>query len=311
MIPSSPISPRPLLNTLLAAVLGLLLAAGIVVISSHVNKAIRDVDEVQGAAGLSTLGSITQMRGDRTRGEIYRLAALLHPRSAVAEAYRALRTNIEFSSLDASIDTLLVTSSIPGEGKTVTSCNLAVVFAQAGRRVILVDADLRKPGVHQVFDLPNTSGLTTLLRDDHASMDAVAQVTEQDNLRVVTTGPLPPNPAELLGSRRMRTVLERLKAEGDLLILDSPPIQAVTDAAILSSFLDATLLVIDARRSRRRTVRPACETLTRAGAKVLGAVLNRMPDRAASSSYYAYYGDRGGTVTDPEKRARGAGEARG
>ncbi len=311
VVPTSPISPRPLLNMLLAAVLGLLLAASIVVISLSVNDTIRDVDEVQAAAGLSTLGAITRMRGDRARSEIYRLAALLHPRSAVAEAYRALRANIEFSSVDASIATLLVTSSIPGEGKTVTACNLAVVFAQAGRRVILVDADLRKPGVHQVFDLPNASGLTTLLRDDHASIDAVAQVTEQDNLRVVTTGPLPPNPAELLGSRRMRTVLERLKAEGDLLILDSPPIQAVTDGAILSSFLDATLLVIDARRSRRRTVRPACETLTRAGAKVLGAVLNRMPDKAASSGYYAYYGDSGGTMAGPEKRSRGAEEARG
>ncbi|MFI5259384.1 MAG: polysaccharide biosynthesis tyrosine autokinase [Candidatus Limnocylindrales bacterium] len=311
VVPLTPVSPRPLLNTLLAAVLGLLVAAGVVVISSSVNDAIRDVDEVQEAAGLSTLGEIAQMRGDRARSEIYRLAVLLHPRSAVAEAYRALRTNIEFSSVDAPISTLLVTSATPGEGKTVTACNLAVVFAQAGRRVVLVDADLRKPGVHQVFDLPNASGLTTLLRDDHVSVDTIAQVTEQDNLRVITTGPLPPNPAELLGSRRMRAVLERLKAEGDLLILDSPPLQAVADGAVLSSFLDGTLLVIDARRSRGRTVRAACETLTRAGATVVGAVLNRMPDKATSSNYYAYYGDPRGTVADPDKRVRGAEEPRG
>ncbi len=144
------------------------------------------------------------MKGDRARSEIYRLAALLYPRSGVAEAYRTLRTNIEFASVDAPIRTLLVTSSIPGEGKTITAANLAIVFAQAGRRVLLVDADLRKPGVHVVFDLPNAHGLTTLLRSDEVSLDAIAQATEQDNLRVLTTGPLPPNPAELLGSQRMR-----------------------------------------------------------------------------------------------------------
>jgi non-specific protein-tyrosine kinase len=307
--PLTPISPRPLLNTLLAAVLGFLLAAGIAAVSVYLDDRIKDADEIREVAGLSTLGTIVRMRGDATRSEIYRLAALLYPRSGVAEAYRALRTNVEFSAVDAPIQTLLVTSSMPGEGKTVTASNLAVVFAQSGRRVILVDADLRKPGVHLVFDLPNAHGLTTLLRSDEVGLDAIAQATEQANLRILTSGPLPPNPAELLGSQRMRTVLARLQSAADLVVLDSPPLQAVADAAVLSSFVNATLLVIDAGRSRRRTVRPAREALARAGATVVGAVLNRIAHRA-SSSYDAYYGDSGATMEGAELRGRGTEESR-
>jgi succinoglycan biosynthesis transport protein ExoP len=296
--PSDPISPRPLLNTLLAAVLGLLIGMGIVSVAEYFNDAIKDSGGVEEAAGLSTLGTIPRMKSGRGRSEIYRLATLLYPRSAIAESYRTLRTNIEFASVDGPIRTLLVTSSVPGEGKTITAANVAVVFAQSGRRVLLIDADLRKPGVHRAFDLPNTDGLTSMLRSDEVSVDAIAHSTEQANLRVLTTGPLPPNPAELLASQRMRSIVERLKVDGDLLIFDSPPVQAVTDAAILSSFLDGTLFVIDAGRSRRRSVRPSREALARAGANVLGAVLNRVASRA-HAEYTDYYGSDAG----PEKRA--------
>jgi capsular exopolysaccharide synthesis family protein len=304
-VPTAPVSPRPLLNTLLAAVLGLLAAGGVAAVSEHLDDSIKDPDEVQEVAGLSTLGTIARMRGDRGRSEIYRLAALLYPRSGVAEAYRTLRTNIEFSSVDRPVRTLLVTSSIPGEGKTTTASNLAVVFAQAGRRVLLVDADLRKPGVHSVFDLPNARGLTSLLRSEQVDLDSTAQATEQENLRVLTTGPLPPNPAELLGSQRMRTVLDRLSAACDLVIVDSPPLQAVTDSAILSALLDGTILVVDAGRSRRGAVRLARESLAKAGASVLGAALNRVPDRARSN-YSGYYGEYRSIEDVAGKRARGA-----
>jgi succinoglycan biosynthesis transport protein ExoP len=302
--PLEPVSPRPLLNTLVAAVLGLLLAAGVVAVAEHLDDAVKDSDAVQEVASLGTLGTIARMKGDKGRSEIYRLAVLLYPRSGVAEAYRTLRTNIEFASVDAPIRTLLVTSSIPGEGKTITASNLAVVFAQAGRRVLLVDADLRKPGVHIVFDLPNAHGLTTLLRSDEMSLDAIAQATEQENLRILTTGPLPPNPAELLGSHRMRTILDGLKASGDLLIFDGPPLGAVTDSAILSSILDGTLFVIDAGRSHRGAVRLGRESLAKAGANVLGVVLNRIPAKAHSGDY-GYYGDYGRPEKGTEKRARG------
>jgi non-specific protein-tyrosine kinase len=264
-------------------------------------KSPEDVEEV---ADLRTLGAIERMKGDRNRGEIYRLTALLYPRSSAAEAYRMLRTNIEFASLDGPIRTLLVTSSAPGDGKTVTAANLAVVFAQAGRRVLLVDADLRKPGVHQVFDLPNSRGLTTFLgHSDEVSLDLIANATEQANLRVLTSGPLVPNPAELLGSQRMRTILDRLKAgDDDLLIFDSPPLELVTDSAILGSYLDRTLLVIDAGRSRRRSVSRGHEALVRGGANILGVVLNRVPSRVPAG-YADYYRSEEG----PKKRVEASG----
>jgi succinoglycan biosynthesis transport protein ExoP len=308
--PTSPVSPRPLLYTLLAATVGLLLGAAIVFVLEYLDDTLKSAEDVQEVAGLSTVGTIARMKGDRARSEIYRLAALLYPRSGVAEAYRTLRTNIEFVSVDAPIRTLLVTSSMPGEGKTTTAANLAVVFAQAGRRVLLIDADLRKPGVHLVFDMPNTQGLTTLLRSDEVSLDAIAQVAEQDNLRVLTTGPLPPNPAELLGSQRMRAILERLKAGSDLLIFDSPPLQAVTDSAILSSFLDGTLFVIDTGHSRRRAVSLGREALDRAGAKVLGAVLNRIPV-SVDAQYADYYGGSYGSEAGSDKRVRATEESPG
>jgi capsular exopolysaccharide synthesis family protein len=289
--PTSPVSPKPLLYTLLAAVAGLLLAAGVVAVVEYLDDTVKDADTVQEVAGLSTLGSITRMESERGRSEIYTLATLLYPRSPAAEAYRTLRANIEFASVAASVHTLLVTSANAGEGKTVTAANLAVAFAQAGRPVLLVDADLRKPGVHRIFDVPNMHGLTSLLRSDDVSLDAVAHPTEQANLRLLTSGPLPPNPAELLGSQRMRAILERLKAGADLVIFDAAPLQAVTDSAIMSSYLDATILVVDSGHTRRGALRQGRDILARAGANVLGVILNRIP-KAAQSGYYRAYGDQ-------------------
>ena len=195
----------------------------------------------------------------------------------MAESYRMLRSNLEFARVDRPIHTILVTSALPGEGKTVTAANLAIAFALEGRRVLLVDADLRKPAVHNLFDIPNTQGLTTMLRSDSVSLESVAHTNEQERLRVLTSGPLPPNPAEMLGSQRMLTVLQRLQASQDVLIIDSPPLRVVTDAAILSAFVDGTLLVIDASTSRRAAVRLGREALNRVNAQVLGVVLNRVP----------------------------------
>jgi non-specific protein-tyrosine kinase len=290
--PVDPISPRMVLNVLLGMLLGLLAAAGIVAMVTYFRDVVRDADEVEEVVGLSTLGTIAKQAGDRSTHELHRLAALLYPRSGIAESYRTLRVNIEFGALDAPLRTLLVTSSIPGEGKTVMAANLAVVFAQAGRDVLVVDADLRRPGLDGIFQLPNIRGLTTLLLDDRVEIDSVVQATEQERLRVLTTGPLPPNPAELLGSQRMRALLNRLQAAGALVIFDSPPLLAVADAAILSSYMDGTLLVIDAQRSRRRSVRLGSLALARAGATVIGAVINRVPEKE-QSTYDGYYGDDG------------------
>ncbi len=249
------------------------------------------------------------MRAEGGRDPFYQLSTLLYPRSAAAEAYRTLRTNIEFAAVDSPVHTLLVTSSSPGEGKTVTACNLAVAFAQAGRRVILVDADLRKPGVNGMFRLPNSKGLTSLLRTDDTDGRERGPADGAGRPAVVTTGPLPPNPAELLGSQRMRAVLEQLSRGVDLLVVDSPPLRAFADAAILSSFLDGTVFVVDASVSRRRAVRQGREALTRAAAHMLGVVLNRVPG-AARVEYAGYYGK---LAAEPQVAAgsREAGGQRG
>ena len=297
--PEAAASPRVLLNTMLAALVGLLLALGFVFVLEHLDDTVKSNADVEAVTGLPTLGTIVKMRANKGQKEIYRLATILYPRAPAAEAYRTLRSNVEFAAVDAPVKTLLVTSSIPGEGKTTTAANLAVVFAQDGRRTILVDADFRKPGVHKIFDLPNAKGLSSLLRTDEVEMDHVAQSTEQENLRVITTGPLPPNPSELLGSQRMRLILERLTSSSDLVIIDSPPLQAVTDAAILAAVADGTLFVIDAGRTRRGAVESGREALAKAGARTLGAALNRIPEGSNGGYvYYDYYGGYGAGAGD-------------
>ncbi len=290
--PDKPASPQLLLNTLLAAMVGLMLAVGIAFLAEYLDDTLKSGEEVEDAVALPTLGTIVRMRGDAKRSELYRLATLLYPRSPAAEAYRTLRTNVEFASVDAPLRTILVTSSVPGEGKTTTAANLAVAFAQSGRNTLLLDADLRKPGIHRIFDLPNAHGLTSLLRAEDAAIESLSHATEQEHLRVMTTGPLPPNPAELLGSQRMRAVLERLAGEFDLVVIDSPPLQAVTDAAILATLADGTLFVVDAGHTRRGAVQQGRAALDRVDAHVLGVVLNRLSERLQSEYYYyRYYGD--------------------
>ncbi len=287
-------SPRVLLNTVLAALAGLLLALGLAFVIEYLDDSLKNAADVEAIVGLPTLGLVPKMRAAKGKSEIYRLATILYPRSRDAEAYRTLRTNVEFAAVDTPVRTLLVTSAIPGEGKTTTAANLAVVFAQAGRRTLLIDADFRRPGVHRIFNLPNAQGLSDLIRSDEANLANVAQPTEQENLLVITTGPLPPNPAELLGSKRTLAVLERLIAASDLVVVDSPPLQAVTDAAILSSITDGTLFVIYAGKTRRGAVQAAREALAKAGAKTLGVALNRLSEgRGGGSYYYDYYGSYG------------------
>ena len=211
--PTSPVLPRVALNTILAAMFGLLAVIALAFIAEQLDDSIKDPDEISRLTSLNTLGAIPQMKTGRGRSEIYQLASVVYPRSRASEAYRKLRANLDFASVDEPIRSLLITSAVPGEGKTVTAANLAVVFAQTGRSVVLIDADLRKPGVHRLFAQPNEQGLTSLLRDDSLRWDDLAHTLEVPTLRVLTTGPLPPNPAEIMGSRRMRTVLDQIKEE--------------------------------------------------------------------------------------------------
>ncbi|HEY1011794.1 MAG TPA: CpsD/CapB family tyrosine-protein kinase [Herpetosiphonaceae bacterium] len=199
------------------------------------------------------------------------LVTLRDPNSAAAEAFRTLRTNIQFSSLDRQLRTLLVTSAAAGEGKSDAIANLAVTMAQAELRVILVDCDLRRPALHTIFGAPNERGLTTLMLDETTA--PAFHATEIEGLRLLPAGPLHERPADLLGSRRLEAVIERLKADADIVLFDAPPVITVTDAAVLATKVDGTLLVARAGKTRRDRAREAVQLLQKVNAHVIGVVL--------------------------------------
>ncbi len=213
------------------------------------------------------------------------LVTLAEPRSPAAEAYRTLRTNIQFASLDRPLRTLLVTSPAANEGKTTTLANLAVTFAQAGSRVLLVDCDLRRPTLHTLFGVDNAVGLTSLVLEETPFDRAPLLATGVDNLRLLPSGPLPPNPADFLGSARFERTIGALLTEADLLLFDAPPAIAVADAAVLARRVDGVLLVLEAGRTKRDHALKAKAQLEKVGANLLGVVLNGVkPD----ANIYAY-----------------------
>jgi len=215
------------------------------------------------------------------------LITLSDPRSPAAEAFRTLRTNIYFSGLDRSIQTLLVTSVAPSEGKSTTLANLAVAMAQGDKKTILVDSDLRRPTLHAVFSLNNDAGLTSLFMDVKGPIEPTLKEVGVPNLQVLTSGPLPPNPAEVLGSQRMLDVIAALKNRADIVLFDAPPIVAVTDAAVLGTRVDGVLLVINAGHTRREHAKRAKAQLEKLNIRVVGAVLNGVSVDNALGGYYS------------------------
>jgi len=201
------------------------------------------------------------------------LITIRDPGSAAAEAYRTLRTNLLFSSLDRPLHTILITSSAPNEGKSTTLANLAVTMAEAEQRVLMVDCDLRRPSLHTLFGLPNEHGLTSSMLEQVESALPI-QATSVPGLRLLPSGPLPPRPADLLGSRRMGALLERLRREADIVLFDTPPVGAVTDAAVLAPQVDGVLLVLHAGQTRRDRAREARQILDKVKANIVGVVLN-------------------------------------
>jgi capsular exopolysaccharide synthesis family protein len=215
------------------------------------------------------------------------LITVADPRSPVSEAYRTLRTNLDFSSLDKPIKTMLVTSAGPEEGKSTVLANLAVTTAQTGRKVILVDCDLRRPTLHYIFNLKNDVGLTTMVVDDAAMESPPLQDTGVEGLQLVSSGPLPPNPSELLGSRRMEDIIADLLERADVVLFDAPPVVAVTDAAVLATKVDGVLLVVNAGGTKRDYARTAKARLEKVNANLLGAVLNNVRFDVSLHRYYA------------------------
>lgn len=209
------------------------------------------------------------------------------PKSVAAEAYRMLRTNLQFTNPDRPLKSLLVTSPTVGDGKSTVTSNLAVSFAQAGRSVIVVNADLRRPSVHKMFQVPDGLGLTSVLVGQATVKEALRD-THVPNVKLLTAGPMPPNPAELLESQRMRAVMDELNEYADLILYDAPPITVVTDAGLLAPHVDGCMLVMSLGVTQRDMARIAVEQLERVGGRILGVVVNRV-NHGAGYYYYYYY----------------------
>jgi capsular exopolysaccharide synthesis family protein len=287
-IRTTPISPKTKFNILLAASVGFLLATSAAFLLEYLDDTVKSDEDVGRVLGLPTLGAITTIKGIKEPPD--NLITIQHPRSPVSEAYRVLRTNLQFSNLNNPTATVVVTSASNGEGKTTTAANLAVTMAQAGKQVILVDADLRRPDLHRLFGLPNKVGLTSLLLDETMSLETALVDTGPESLRVLPSGHLPPNPAELLSSQPLQKRINQMQEWADVVIFDSPPLLAVADATILGSYCGGVVLVVRAGRTRSETIRRGKEALEQVGVKILGVVLAQVSTRRFANYYDYYYG---------------------
>lgn len=289
--PYYPVSPNIQLNVALAAAVGFALAFGAALLLEFIDDTIKSVDDLGASTNMTVLGSVSRIDGKEYRDK---LITSLNPFSPVSESYRILRTNLQFMSFDQTVNSIMLTSANPGEGKSVTAANLAVIMAQADLKTILIDADLRRPTLHKIFQVGNLDGLTDMLRQTNPDIEGQLKESGIDNLHVITSGPLPPNPSELLSSQRMVELMNRLKDMADVVIFDSPPVLAVTDAAVLSSRVDGVILIAQAKRTRRGATRQALQRLEHVGANILGCVLNQLGGRSSSYNQSATYYTRGG-----------------
>ncbi|QIH77973.1 polysaccharide biosynthesis tyrosine autokinase [Macrococcoides canis] len=219
-----------------------------------------------------------------------KLITHLYPKSTISEQYRMIRSNIMFSGIDNEIKKLVVTSAAPSAGKSRTAANIAVAYAQAGKNVLLIDGDLRKPTVQYTFEIKNVFGLSNLITDQINISQAV-QNTQVENLSIMTSGPIPPNPSELLASKRFKELLSNLEEYFDMIIIDTPPVLAVTDAVIMSTLVDGTILVTDVETNNKNHLVKAKEVLQKSDANILGIVLNNVEKSSKDDYYYyEYYG---------------------
>lgn len=223
---------------------------------------------------------------------ISKLITHLNPKSPISEAYRTLRTNIQFSNIDNEIKTIAVTSSDCSEGKSTIISNLAVTMAQSGKKVLLIDCDLRRPDIHKIFRMSNYVGFINILVEDLEMDKVIRDVQDVEGLKILTSGPIPPNPSEILNSTKAKVFIQKLKENFDVILIDSPPVGVVTDAAILSTYVDGIILVAGYGQVGVESIKEAKELLVKVNANIIGTVLNKVPIKKRKYSgkyYYGYY----------------------
>lgn len=296
--PRSPIKPRRFQNLLLALIVGLTLGGGLAFFTESLDRSIKNPEEAEALLGIPVIGLIPSIgdldgkfKGTRNEIELISSRLVTHfvPRSPVAEAYRTVRTNLSFSRPDNPPRTILVTSAVPQEGKTTTTANLAITLAQMGGKTLIVDSDLRRPAIRKVFNLEAKEGLTDYLIGKGA-LDALIRTTDIPNLYILPAGQIPPNPSEVLGSQRMKELVAELSRRFEMVFFDSPPVVAVTDAAVLSRYTDGVVLVVQSGATDREAVARAKTLLGNVQANLLGLVLNNIRIESTYGSYhYRYY----------------------
>ncbi len=302
-VPMAPVKPKKRLNILLAMIVSLFVGVGLAFFFEYLDNAIKIPEDIKSHLNIPYLGPVPAMALDghgnpEARNES-QLVTLRSPKSAASEAYRGIRTSILFSSAEIEPRVLLVSSAAPGEGKTISTTNLAIAMAQSGSKVMMLDCDMRRPNIHKIFKLSTDKGLSNILVGNCNVKDAVVR-TSVPNLHTIPCGPIPPNPSEILGSTRMKRLLEILGKHYSRVIIDSPPITAVTDAVILAKLVDGVILVVRAGETPREIVQNGLGQLQSVNANILGAILNAVDMGRDSYYYYQYHyyyygedGDRG------------------
>jgi capsular exopolysaccharide synthesis family protein len=302
-LPTKPYRPNKPLNLLLAAVVGLFLGVGLAFFFEYLDNTVKTTEDVEQLIRLPSYGMVPEISSERRRrlekGTSYPVELITHghPKSMLSEAYRNIRTSILLSFSEKPPKRILLTSPNPAEGKTTTVINIAIALAQTGARVVIVDTDLRKPRIHKVFDKENGVGLSNFL-SGRAELESLVKGTEIPNLFYIPSGPIPPNPSELIGSNLFKSMMVSLEERFDHIVLDSPPVLGFADSIILSTFVDGIILVVSGGKTPRETLQRAKEVLQQVNAKILGVIINRVDIHRSDYGYYyyryhSYYGKEG------------------
>lgn len=286
-IPAEPFEPQPLTAGLLGAFVGLLLAVALIAVLEFLDNTVKPQLDFQGLTGSPMLASIPQ--APNVRSGSHQVYTVAQPRSSASEAIRLLRTNLEFASASADIHRFVISSPNPGEGKSTTAANLGVALAQSGARTVVIDADLRRPTLHEIFGVPGDDGLTTLLTHPNRPWETVARRVAVTNLMLIPSGPIPPNPSDLVSSRRFISLLDAIGQEVDLIILDSPPILAASDALAMAAHADGLVLVCYSNKTRLDQLGHASQAIRQGGIRLIGVVLNRTKKQQGATYYGEYY----------------------
>ncbi len=298
-LPVNPIRPNRTMNIAIAGVLGIMIGVFIIFILEYLNYTIKTDKDVERYLGLNIIGEIPVFQGAERgkkkkkskkmkNGFSLSLISYLDPKAPASEAYRSLRTNIGYMSLDKQIKTILVTSPGPAEGKTTTSANIAISMTQVGKKVLLVETDLRKPKIHRYFGKLNDVGVTDVIVNDLDIDDVIKPIEKIENLSIISSGAIPPNPAELLDSKKMSIFIDQLKERFDLIIFDTPPVGQLTDAAVLGKLVDGAILVVASGQSNIDIAKHAKASLDNVNVKLLGTVMTKI-NKASSGAYYNRY----------------------